>query len=247
MKSRIFTRLCKALVFPVGLTRLMGSITSVATHAPAMALTFDDGPDPASTPILLDLLKAHGAKATFFVVGEQVQKHPSIVERAFREGHAICNHGWSHRSLPTLAPSEQDREIRRCAEIIARWETPYFRPPYGHQSIRSRRVAAATGQRVVIWSAAVADWRTQSRPDLARRIREAMVPGAILLLHDSIRLSPEVVPSPDLQCDRTPLFETLDVELGALSKRFQFVTLPQLFEIGRPRFRNWFWFDSSVA
>jgi len=84
-------------------------------------------------------------------------------------------------------------------------------------------------------------------PILARRIRNAMQPGAILLLHDSIRISPEVVPSPDLQFDRTPLLETLDTELKHLTSRFQFVTLPQLCKLGRPKYRNWFWSRDSVA
>ncbi len=212
-----------------------------------IALTFDDGPDPETTPVLLDLLKTHGAKASFFVVGEEVRKYPAIVERAYAEEHAICNHSWSHRSLPTLPVSEQFREIARCSSVIGKWETPIFRPPYGHQSIRSRWIAGNLGKRVVIWSAYVEDWRRQPMPILARRIRNAMQPGAILLLHDSIRISPEVVPSPDLQFDRTPLLETLDTELKHLTSRFQFVTLPQLCKLGRPKYRNWFWSRDSVA
>ena len=88
------------------LARAFGTVTGVRTSAPAAALTLDDGPDPETTPAVLDLLGRAGAKATFFLVGARAARHPELVARIAAEGHAVGNHGWDHPALPTLAPAE---------------------------------------------------------------------------------------------------------------------------------------------
>src|SRR5689334_2752026 len=76
----------------------LGSLIRVATREPAIALTFDDGPDPRETPRVLDILKRHGARGTFFMVGKSVEQYPEIVARAAAAGHALANHSWDHPS-----------------------------------------------------------------------------------------------------------------------------------------------------
>ena len=83
-------------------TCLLGTVVGVRTGERVAALTFDDGPDPESTPALLDLLARHRAKGTFFLVGKRAAKHPALVDRLLAEGHAIGNHSWDHPALPTL-------------------------------------------------------------------------------------------------------------------------------------------------
>jgi peptidoglycan/xylan/chitin deacetylase (PgdA/CDA1 family) len=237
----------KGLVYPFGRTPLMGSVESVGTRDPVVALTFDDGPDPATTPLLLDLLEKHGAHATFFVVGEAAAAQPALLDRIHEEGHALANHGWSHLSLPTLARAAQVSELRRCAQVLGARGTKLFRPPYGHQTPASRWWVGRHGYRVVIWSAQVQDWRHQDATRLTGRLRDALSPGAIILLHDAIRVSPGVVPPDDLEPDRTHLFTALDRLLTEVGDEFEFVTVPELMSRGRAQWTNWFRFDTNVA
>ncbi|WP_269527219.1 polysaccharide deacetylase family protein [Coraliomargarita parva] len=247
MTGALGWKLSKALAYPLGLSPLMGSVASVAVNGPKVALTFDDGPHPDSTPFLLDLLKKHGVVASFFVVGESARKYPEILERAVAEGHALCNHGWSHRSLPMLKAAGQAEEIRKCAEAIGALGHPYFRPPYGHQSVGSRLRAGWLGQTVVTWSEHVADWRKQPVEELAESLRSAIKPGAIVLLHDAILVAEGLQPPAELQVDRRPLFEALDTVLGELGAQFDFLTIPELLSQGKVRWSNWFRFSEDVS
>lgn len=216
--------------------RALGTLTHVATDEPAVALTFDDGPHPDYTPRLLEILARHGARATFFVVGERAVAHPELVRRAAAEGHALGNHTWSHAQLPDLRGAERRREIARCAAAIAppgAW--PIFRPPRGRQTLPSRIDAAIMGQLVVAWSAHAEDWRRHDADWLAARLAARLRPGAILLLHDAIwdALEPGVE-------DRGPLLESVDRLLGEASAHTRFVTVPELLVLGRPVMANWY-------
>ncbi len=247
MIERVYRKACKAAAYPLGLTPFMGTITSVRAKKPSIALTFDDGPDPKWTPVLLDLLKTRGVKATFFVIGASCEKYPGIINRAVSEGHSICNHGWSHSSLPMLSRVEQVQEILKCKAVLGERGSNFFRPPYGHQTFRSRWAARVASQHVVTWSGHVEDWRKQSVEGLYQRLLSELVPGAIILLHDAIVVGPGVVPGPDLQMDRGVVFDALDLVLAKSSARFEFVTLPDLIQQGRPKRESWYAFSKSVA
>ena len=142
MKGRHRSRLLEKILKPLGHTRFLGTITSVITDSPAVALTFDDGPDPTWTPLVLDVLKKHAAKATFFVLGENCERYPEIINRTHAEGHALCNHGWSHSALPPLSWLEKLEEISSCSAALGSRGSRYFRPPFGEQSVGSRLAAA---------------------------------------------------------------------------------------------------------
>jgi peptidoglycan/xylan/chitin deacetylase (PgdA/CDA1 family) len=232
---------------PLTRTRWLGTLTGVATDRPAVALTFDDGPHPGWTPRFLELLARHQARATFFVVGEAASQHPDILQRIRDAGHALGNHGWSHRSLPTLGPREQRAEIERGAALLGRERPRFFRPPYGHQSVRSRWSTGRAGARSVGWTTHIADWRQTGTAVLCARLEAALAPGSIVLLHDAIVVSEGVEPGPDLEPDRSALLGALDKALAAAAGRWRFVTLPELLEMGRPRWRGWFRYSREVG
>ena len=213
-----------------------GTLTGVRTAAPVAALTFDDGPDPETTPRLLDLLARHGAKATFFLIGRRVARHPGLVARIASEGHAIGNHSWDHPALPRLSAAAITDQLRRTTAAISAAGAPrprLMRPPYGDQSLASHLAARRLGLRVVAWSTVGADWSDDDGPTLAARVLEGLHPGAIVLLHDSLGSYRE-----DRFRDRGPMLAAVEAVLAARPD-WRFVTVPELMGRGRPRRRYW--------
>ncbi len=155
---------------------------------PFVAITFDDGPDPAYTPAILDILASYDVKATFFMVGRHVEMYPDIARRIVAEGHDIGNHTHTHRSLVPLHPDKVLEEIILCEEIIesVTGQRPYFfRPPRGVYSQAVRDIAVARQYTIVLWSISSKDWREASSRSITRSILENVRGGDILLFHDS--------------------------------------------------------------
>jgi peptidoglycan-N-acetylglucosamine deacetylase len=153
-------------------------------------LTIDDGPDPATTPRVLDLLEKHQALATFFLVGENAAAHPALVEEIVRRGHTLGNHTHTHPQTTywCAGGARTGREIDRCSEAIRartgsapRW----FRPPVGLKSLALHPALAARGLELVLWSARGYDTKTRSPAGAVRRILCGLKPGAIILAHES--------------------------------------------------------------
>ena len=163
-----------------------GTLVGVRTTEPVAALTFDDGPDPETTPRLLDLLARAGAKATFFLVGKRAAKHPGLVARLAAEGHAVGNHSWDHPALPRLPATAVAAQLRRAAPAIGDPRPRLMRPPYGDQSLKSHLAARRLGHTVVAWSVVGADWADDGAAAIAARLVAGLHPGAILLLHDTL-------------------------------------------------------------
>jgi peptidoglycan-N-acetylglucosamine deacetylase len=210
------------------LTRLalpaLGTVRGVRTAERVAALTFDDGPHPEWTPRLLDILAARGAKATFFVVGEAVRAHPELTARIRDEGHALGNHTWDHRSLPTLGRRERRAQLERCREALAPYggDARLFRPPFGDQTLASLLTARRLGYTVVTWSHAAGDWLPRSAADLQADLARKLAPGVIILLHDALYRTPDPGSS-----DRSAV---LGAVAGLLAARpdYAFVTVPTL-------------------
>ncbi|PPS87230.1 polysaccharide deacetylase family protein [Streptomyces sp. MH60] len=154
-----------------------------------VALTFDDGPDPVSTPRFLDVLDELGVRATFFVLGENVARHPAPARELVRRGHELAVHGWTHDRPWWPSPVRDARELRRAVRVVAevaggvpRW----YRPPYG--ILTSGRWAAArrAGLRPVLWTAWGKDWRHDATPASVRATVAAdLRGGGTILLHDT--------------------------------------------------------------
>lgn len=152
-----------------------------------VALTFDDGPWPGQTDRILDVLDEAGVKATFFLVGRQVKRHPGIARRVVRAGHDVGTHTYGHVYLPGMRPSAARKQIvsgKKAVERISDHENTWIRPPYGAIDARSWSVIRRLKMRVVLWDVDSRDW---TKPG-SRRIENTVVrttrPGSVILMHD---------------------------------------------------------------
>ena len=163
-------------------------LCQVRTSERVVALTFDDGPDPESTPALLDRLRDAGVRATFFCVGEKVARHPEIARRLVSEGHLVANHSHRHHPLTNLFSTRRlRRDLENAQQAIhaATGTTPtYFRPPMGLTNPRLFRVLRALSLEGVGWSARGFDQHTSDSEKIVRRILKQLTPGGIIALHD---------------------------------------------------------------
>ncbi len=157
--------------------------------ADTVALTFDDGPDPASTPAFLDALDGLGWKATFFMLGSMVRHAPSLAAEVAAAGHEIAVHGDQHRSHIWRSPRDVATDLERSTAAVADTtgcRPNWFRPPYGHLTTAGMVAARRSGVRPVLWTTWGRDWRATATPasvvtDVARHLG----PGGTVLLHDS--------------------------------------------------------------
>jgi peptidoglycan/xylan/chitin deacetylase (PgdA/CDA1 family) len=154
-----------------------------------IALTFDDGPDEASTPQFLDVLAAADVRATFFVLGEMLERAPELGRRMVEAGHELAVHGWTHRNLLLRGPVATRRELRRTIALIedVTGTSPrFYRPPYGVLSSGALAAARATGLQPVLWTGWGEDWSASATPSsVLRTLEPDLSGGATLLLHDS--------------------------------------------------------------
>lgn len=153
-----------------------------------VALTFDDGPDPRSTPALLELLRAENVPATFFCIGRNVTAHPELTARITSEGHLLGNHTYTHSNATNffgLARLTEEMTRTQSAMRDAAGVAPvYFRPPMGLSNPRVFKAADALGLNVVGWTARGIDTQIRDPDRVVRRILRGVRPGAIILLHD---------------------------------------------------------------
>lgn len=164
-----------------------------------VALTFDDGPSSRTTPAILDILRAEGATATFFALGERVAAEPTLARRIVEEGHRLGNHTWDHPDLGKVGAAEVEAQLRRTDEVIdrtvGRQPVRLFRPPYGSPwfdtgTERKRRVGgvvAALDLQVILWSIDSRDWALRGHADripgeVARWASRER--GGVCLMHD---------------------------------------------------------------
>ena len=171
-------------------------LTSVpATYAKNVALTFDDGPSPKWTPQVLDILKANGVHATFFMVGQQTRAYTSLVRRVVAEGHTVGNHSYSHPNMTTLSSTLQAASMDNTTKYISAaisggYRPCFFRPPYGAYNSTTLRLATARGMTVTTWSRDTRDWQTP--PYLSSSFQRTIVSRATsplayhpdILMHD---------------------------------------------------------------
>jgi len=161
-----------------------------------LALTFDDGPGK-TTPALLDLLKKERAKATFFLVGRQVDQHRATAARTVREGHAIGNHTYAHPSLPTMLDDEILDELRTTQESIktATGRTPsMYRPPYGHTDERVLGLADQVELAQVMWTGTTLDWSLRDAKKIKAAVLRLAKRDGILLMHDTVPATVKAMP-----------------------------------------------------
>jgi peptidoglycan/xylan/chitin deacetylase (PgdA/CDA1 family) len=154
-----------------------------------VALTFDDGPHPQGTPATLAALSAGGARATFFLVGEQVVRRPALAAEIVAAGHEIGLHGYRHRLLLRRSVRALESDLDRAFEVIAAAtgrEPTCYRPPYGVFSSGGLRLARRRGWAPLLWSRWGRDWGARETADaITRRATRGLVAGDVVLLHDA--------------------------------------------------------------
>jgi peptidoglycan/xylan/chitin deacetylase (PgdA/CDA1 family) len=154
-----------------------------------VALTFDDGPDRASTPAFLAALDDLGWRATFFMLGRMVDADPGLARDVADAGHEIALHGYEHVSHLRRTPARVHDDLERGLDALARAtgrRPVWFRPPYGHVSAGTAVAARRLGLRTVLWTAWGRDWTATATPaTVARTVRRGLRPGGTVLLHDS--------------------------------------------------------------
>jgi peptidoglycan/xylan/chitin deacetylase (PgdA/CDA1 family) len=189
-------------------------------------LTFDDGPHPQWTPRLLEQLRAHCLRATFFVVGQEAQRFPGIVRQIVDEGHAIGTHSWRHAPAKETTALDLAEETLQTAALIHKLtgvRTRLFRPPYGALSAAKLLRTWKIGHTVVLWSCDPRDYQCTSGPELEGRLRlTPPLPGDIVLLHDCVPAAGECIPLLADFCAERGL------ETGTLGE-----LLPSQIELGR--------------
>ncbi len=169
--------------------RLFGNfICSGNRKKKQVALTFDDGPDPRSTPQLLDLLRAEKIPAAFFCIGKRVEKNPGLAARILREGHLVENHSFAHSNFTNFyGRSRLTSELQSAQSAIqnATGRAPkFFRPPVGLSNPNTFRAAQDLNLEVIGWNIRSLDTVIAAPEKIVARIRRGLRPGAIILLHD---------------------------------------------------------------
>jgi peptidoglycan/xylan/chitin deacetylase (PgdA/CDA1 family) len=163
-----------------------------ATQKREVWLTIDDGPDPVDTPLILDALSRHDARATFFVVGERARRHPEVVREIVRRGHDVQNHSLTHPHLRfwCLGPRRLDREVaggNAAVEALTGSRPVYFRAPAGMRNCFLHPVLRRHGLALIGWTVRGLDGRDTDSAAIVARIRRGVRPGAIILMHESHR------------------------------------------------------------
>jgi peptidoglycan/xylan/chitin deacetylase (PgdA/CDA1 family) len=153
-----------------------------------VALTFDDGPDPAHTPKILDTLQQHNVKATFFVLGHWVTQYPDLVRREFQEGHVVGNHSYSHNNLTTLSAAEVEQDLRMTNQAITAAGVPQpnlFRPPGGITNGAVESTVSSLGMTQTLWAVDAYDTvNPVPSTQLCDRVVSGVSPGSIVVMHD---------------------------------------------------------------
>lgn len=167
----------------------LSSAVGVRTEDRVLALTFDDGPDPQSTPPVLAALAERRARATFFMLAERAQTHPAVVRQVLAGGHEIGLHGIDHTRMTGMDAERFRRELsrgREMLEAVTGCPVTLYRPTYGDFTGEQVALVKDLGLEPVIWSAWARDWEADPPAEITARALRAIHPGAIMLLHDAI-------------------------------------------------------------
>ena len=159
----------------------------------AVALTFDDGPSPKTTPVALDLLKKYNAKGTFFMVGHAVEGNEDIIKRVIAEGHQIGNHSWDHPVLTKISLEKAKSQINDTTAALKKasgLDVHIMRPPYG---AINETIQAVVDQSFILWDVDTLDWKNRNTASIMKEVKKAQ-PGSIILMHDVHQTTIDALP-----------------------------------------------------
>ena len=219
-KAILLAAVLASFVFLAGLGRNGDSVyVSHDNSQMKIALTFDDGPHETLTPEILDILAEYGAKATFFLVGENAEAHPELVIRETVEGHEIGNHTYSHVVLKkddTASAIEELKSTESVLYAIGEYRPKYVRPPCGVYDSTVIETVKSLGCKVVLWNIDTRDWAHTPSEDIIEMLLSTVKSGDIILCHDYIT-------------GYSPTPEVLRAVIPALMKQgYSFVTVSEL-------------------
>ena len=215
-----------SIFFDQALLTRRGTIYRIKRAGKKVALTFDDGPSPVWTPLILDELKTAGIKATFFMIGHHVKKYPAVAKRVAAEGHTVGNHGYAHSVVLYYTPAEIEEEIKYTELVIREvtgLTTQYYRPPKAWVTAPIKEKIKSMGYEVILWSLNSKDWVSFNHKTMVRYLSKNIRNGDILLFHDSGNVwSTE-------GGDRTQTVKAISSLAKSLKKKgYQFVSLEEL-------------------
>ncbi|GGF78223.1 hypothetical protein GCM10007301_42760 [Azorhizobium oxalatiphilum] len=200
------------------------SYRSAEVDGPYIAITFDDGPNPETTPKLLKMLEARGIKATFFMLGSNAVANPDVVRAVAAAGHEIGNHSWNHPQLPKLTEAAVDKQIEdtnAAIQNVIGKKPIYLRPPYGAMTpALQRHVEQKYGMSLIYWSVDPLDWKIRDAESIYNQITTHVRPGSIILAHDIHATTVSAMP------------RVLD---ALIAKGYKFVTVSELIAMNKPK------------
>ena len=194
-------------------------LTTLDPNHKYVAITFDDGPHKDFTPQILDILKKHNAKATFYVLGNRLTYYPDIVKRAYDEGHEIGNHTWSHPNLTSLSKDALVEEVISTSNEIAKitGKTPKtIRPPYGAYNEALKEFVSMP---LVLWSVDTLDWKHKNKERIKQITQAKVKNGSIILMHDIHQASADALE---------------DIIINLTKQGYRFVTVSELLQLTDP-------------
>jgi len=184
----------------------IGLTFRIPTEKNEVFLTFDDGPIPELTPWVLDELAKHEAKATFFLVGENAEKHPHLVKRILDEGHRIGNHTFNHLNGFKSSVLQYITNTEKCQKALLPYlnenETPLFRPPYGRLTPREIIKLKKRNFKIILWDVLSKDYDQKTSPEeCLNNVVQNVISGSIVVMHDNLKAEknlklalPEILP-----------------------------------------------------
>ncbi len=197
----LFIALAYVLLLAIGSFFIRANFFIKAFHSgkpvnSEIALTFDDGP-ALETVAVLDVLKKHNAKATFFCIGEQIEKHPEILQRIAQEGHNIGNHTYTHHNrFPFKKVKEMGNELAKTNALIKNitgTDVRFFRPPFGVTNPRIAKALKPFKLTTIGWNIRSLDTVIKAQSSLKKRILDKLNPGAVILLHDNLEGASDIL------------------------------------------------------
>jgi peptidoglycan/xylan/chitin deacetylase (PgdA/CDA1 family) len=205
--------------------QLMGELHDrVETSEKVVALTFDDGPKPGQTEAILDILKRHEVKASFFMVGQNIERNRELAARVLAEGHQVGNHSYSHHRLIFKSPSYIREELDKTDALLRGLGVEgeiYFRAPHGKKLVVLPWILKQAGRKHITFDAVSMDDQTQDVEVLTSRVMESVRPGSIILFHDGGRAKPGTI-------------QAVEIVIGKLREQgYRFVTVSELLALGR--------------
>lgn len=204
--------------------QLLGELHArVETSEKVVALTFDDGPKPGQTEAILDILKRHGVRASFFMVGQNIERHRELAARVLAEGHQVGNHSYSHHRLIFKTPSYVQEEIDKTDALLRGLGVEgeiLFRAPNGKKLVVLPWLLSRSGRKHITFDVVPRDDAEQDVGLLTSRVMESVRPGSIILFHDGGR-------------DKPGTIQAVDIVIGKLREEgYRFVTVSELLKLG---------------